>query len=354
MSWIILLLAGCLIPNDARAEQLEHGTLIKEFPQGRPPQENAVHNAILASGDDHGRNHPNIERVEGSLVAKDQPEKINPKEKLETGSLVGKFEQPPQRQEVQRAIARSGRGTPRMMGDVEKVSGNVLDEDVQKGTYVPNPTKVLSELLYDPKHLDELQAHSRHGEHVLDVVEGEVVAGDPTTLDVVDVNGDFADHLQKHIESRVKHHLPEHMSDDGEHVPNHPGRHFETGGKSSSEETKPILQRRRESISGGGSSSSEEGGISSSEEGPMTGPRGGDDDFRRPRGGDDPFRNPGGYKDDDDFRKPRGGDDPFRNPNTRWNCQSTGDSCSTSIAGHCCSGSCNCPGDGSMACCCGC
>jgi len=316
MSWIILLLAGCLIPNDARAEQLEHGTLIKEFPQGRPPQENAVHNAILASGDDHGRNHPNIERVEGSLVAKDQPEKINPKEKLETGSLVGKFEQPPQRQEVQRAIARSGRGTPRMMGDVEKVSGNVLDEDVQKGTYVPNPTKVLSELLYDPKHLDELQAHSRHGEHVLDVVEGEVVAGDPTTLDVLDVKGDFAEHLQQHIESRVKHHLPEHMTNDGQHVLNHRGPHLPggEGGKSSSEETKPILQRRRESISGGGSSSSEEGGISSSEEGP--GPRGGDDDFRnpggrkddddfrRPRGGDDPFRNPGGYKNDDDFRKP--------------------------------------------------
>ena len=56
-------------------------------------------------------------------------------------------------------------------------------------SYVPNPTKVLAELLYDPKHLDELQAHSRHGEHVLDVVEGEVVAGDPTTLDVLDVKG---------------------------------------------------------------------------------------------------------------------------------------------------------------------
>merc|ERR1719219_806422 len=121
------------------------------------------------------------------------------------------------------------------MGNIETKKGNVLDEDVQIGSYVPNPTKVLAELL---------------GEHALDVVEGKVVAGDPATLDVIDAGGDFAEHLQKHIQSRIKHHLPyEHMTNNGEHVIDHPGPHGEAGGQSSSEEMGRY---------GGGSSSSEE------------------------------------------------------------------------------------------------
>ena len=107
--------------------------MVKEFPQGRPPQQGELHQAIAASGDLHGANHPNIERVEGSLVAKDRPDEFRPKEKLETGSLVQKFEQPPQQNELRRAIARSGRAMPRMMGEVDKVPGNVLDENVQVG-----------------------------------------------------------------------------------------------------------------------------------------------------------------------------------------------------------------------------
>ena len=93
--------------------------MVKEFPQGRPPI--------------RGELPPNTEQVEGSLVAKDRPDEFRPKEKLETGSLVQKFEQPPQQNELRRAIARSGRAMPRMMGEVDKVPGNVLDENVQVG-----------------------------------------------------------------------------------------------------------------------------------------------------------------------------------------------------------------------------
>merc|ERR1711881_622203 len=257
MSWIILLLAGCLIPNDARAQELEHGTLIGEFPAG-----SGVPNLLP----------PSVERVDGSLVAKDRPEEIRPENKLETGSLVEHFSQRPQQHQVRSAIARSGRSMPRRMGNIETKKGNVLDEDVQIGSYVPNPTKVLAELLYDPEHLDRLQEHEQHGEHALDVVEGKVVAGDPATLDVIDAGGDFAEHLQKHIQSRIKHHLPyEHMTNNGGHVIDHPGTHGEAGGQSSSEEMGRY---------GGGSSSSEE-----DNGGRGWGNYGGsrtDDDFRRP------------------------------------------------------------------------
>ena len=45
--------------------------------------------------------------------------------------------------------------------------------------YVPNPTKVLAELLYGPKH----------SQHALDVVKGKIVAGDPADLDVLVTKG---------------------------------------------------------------------------------------------------------------------------------------------------------------------
>ena len=46
--------------------------------------------------------------------------------------------------------------------------------------YVPNPTKVLAELLYGPK---------QHGNNALDVVKGKIVAGDPADLDVLVAKG---------------------------------------------------------------------------------------------------------------------------------------------------------------------
>ena len=55
--------------------------------------------------------------------------------------------------------------------------------------YVPNPTKVLAELLYGPKHLDAIEAHSQHGQHALDVVKGKVIAGDTANLDVLVAKG---------------------------------------------------------------------------------------------------------------------------------------------------------------------
>ena len=114
--------------------------MIKEFPPGRPPRGGEVNQAIARSDDDFRGIFlkPRVERVDGSLVAKDRPEEIRPENKLETGSLVEQFPQRPQEHQLHSAIARSGRSMPRMIGnglrhDVETKKGNVLDEDVQIG-----------------------------------------------------------------------------------------------------------------------------------------------------------------------------------------------------------------------------
>merc|ERR1712212_705720 len=57
--------------------------------------------------------------------------------------------------------------------DVKRVSGKVLDDNVQTGRYVSDPVKVLAEL-------------KAQGE-IIETVKAEIVAGDAADLNVVDM-----------------------------------------------------------------------------------------------------------------------------------------------------------------------
>jgi len=112
----------------------------------------------------------NVEQVQGKELAKDLKEHVAPEEELHQGTLIKDFAKDPSDTEIAQAIPSKG-----LIGflpvTAKRVKGNVLDQDVQIGRYVPNPLKAFVELVRTYE--------------IPDVVEGKIVAGDPADLDVL-------------------------------------------------------------------------------------------------------------------------------------------------------------------------
>lgn len=110
-------------------------------------------------------NPKDVEEVKGKEVAKGANEELQPKDELLMGEKIASFDEVPSETELQDAGVASG-------DQVEKKKGNVLDNDVQSGSYVAKPAMVLGELLASGGHMPEIE-------------EGEIIAGDPVEVDVL-------------------------------------------------------------------------------------------------------------------------------------------------------------------------
>ena len=83
-----------------------------------------------------GINPNNVAKVDGREVAESVLEHVTPKEKLEIGTVVKSFRQGPTRRELRRAIKQTGGYYEKSQPNIEKASGNVLDENVKIGRYL--------------------------------------------------------------------------------------------------------------------------------------------------------------------------------------------------------------------------
>lgn len=100
-----------------------------------------------------------IERKKGKEVAKEaEIEMIKPGKELLVGQHLGEFNKRPNKEELTMAGVDP-------MAFVETKQGKVLDQDIESGRYVANPSKVLGELLAS-------------GQPTPEIVEGEILAGD--------------------------------------------------------------------------------------------------------------------------------------------------------------------------------
>merc|ERR1712136_562398 len=111
-----------------------------------------------------------IDEVKGREVAESSRQHVDPQDELDMGRKIKEYQQNPPDAQVRMDIGGSGR---MMSGPISRARGNVLDDNVQTGIYVPNPIKVLGEI------------KARGGD--IETVKGEVVAGNAVDIDVVSI-----------------------------------------------------------------------------------------------------------------------------------------------------------------------
>jgi len=100
-----------------------------------------------------------IEKKKGKEVAKEaEIEMIQPGKELLVGQQLGEFNKRPNEEELSMAGVAPN-------AHLETKQGKVLDQDIESGRYVANPSKVLGELLAS-------------GQPTPEIVEGEILAGD--------------------------------------------------------------------------------------------------------------------------------------------------------------------------------
>jgi len=118
-----------------------------------------------------------VEEVKGKEVGKSADESVDPPNELMVGQSLGEFQAKPAMREVYSAIRKEmGAGKlPGILPKVENKKGTVLDSNVKSGRYVPNPLKVIGEIKAADMEMPE-------------IMEGEVLAGDPAELDVLTLN----------------------------------------------------------------------------------------------------------------------------------------------------------------------
>jgi hypothetical protein len=117
-----------------------------------------------------------VEEVKGKEVGKSADESVDPPNELMVGQSLGEFQAKPAMREVYSAIRKEmGVGELITLPKVENKKGTVLDSNVKSGRYVPNPLKVIGEIKAADLEMPE-------------IMEGEVLAGDPAELDVLTLN----------------------------------------------------------------------------------------------------------------------------------------------------------------------
>jgi len=100
-----------------------------------------------------------FEMKKGKEVAKEaEIEMIQPGKELLVGQQLGEFNKRPNEEELSMAGVAPN-------AHLETKQGKVLDQDIESGRYVANPSKVLGELLAS-------------GQPTPEIVEGEILAGD--------------------------------------------------------------------------------------------------------------------------------------------------------------------------------
>jgi len=144
--------------NGQDGNQLLMGTLVR---QG--PTKEAVFRGL--------KNTRGVEEVQGKEVGKSADETIDPPNELMIGQALGEFEELPEDKELRSAIVKEG-GSRSVKPRIERKKGNLLDSNIQSGSYVPNPLKVIGEMKAGNKQMPE-------------ILEGEVLAGDAAELDVL-------------------------------------------------------------------------------------------------------------------------------------------------------------------------
>merc|ERR1719167_451601 len=150
-------------PNSRnRAEKESHDLLV-----GKLISQGSVRSKVLGEGArSQGEISNQIEEVTGKEIAESARQHVQPEDELQVGSLIEEYEKPPSDKTIH--IRTQGR-----FRDVKRVSGKVLDENVQTGRYVDDPVQVLAEL-------------KARGE-IIETVKAEIVAGDATDLNVVNL-----------------------------------------------------------------------------------------------------------------------------------------------------------------------
>lgn len=116
-----------------------------------------------------------VEEVKGKEVGKSADESVDPPNELMVGQSLGEFQAKPAMREVYSAIRKEMGVLPGILPKVENKKGTVLDSNVKSGRYVPNPLKVIGEIKAADLEMPE-------------IMEGEVLAGDPAELDVLTLN----------------------------------------------------------------------------------------------------------------------------------------------------------------------
>jgi len=110
-----------------------------------------------------------VKEVKGKEVAKGADESIAPENELMMGESLGEFNKKPSAADLKVAFKKENIDPNTA---VENKKGQVLDNDVQSGSYVANPAMVLGEVLSSGAAMPE-------------IVEGEIIAGDAAEVDVL-------------------------------------------------------------------------------------------------------------------------------------------------------------------------
>merc|ERR1712198_796921 len=158
---------GRIDAGDARASGIEGSNSLL---MGKLIGQGAIRSEVVGSARQQGVGPSEIEEVKGREVAESARQHVDPQDELQIGRKIKEYRQNPQDAQVRMDIGGSGR---MMSGPIPRARGKVLDDNVQTGTYVPNPIKVLGEI------------KAKGGD--IETVKGEVVAGNAVDIDVVSI-----------------------------------------------------------------------------------------------------------------------------------------------------------------------
>merc|ERR1712198_59008 len=126
-----------------------------------------------------------IQEVRGREIAESARQQVEPEDELQIGELVREFEVDPD---------MTSPDFIRALVPIERKQGKILDEDVQIGRLVESPVKVLAEIKADGGSIE--------------MVDGEIVAGDAGNLNVVSMRtsrfGKCKDRIGKQRCKRLK------------------------------------------------------------------------------------------------------------------------------------------------------
>jgi len=151
---------GRKIIGEPREGVLLRGELVR---QGSNKQD------VLGASRHSDQNNPldSIEEVQGTEIAKDEIQKIEPRATLDVGKEIKTFQSLPTDSAMSRLLGPNG------FKDLKVSKGHVLADNIETSRYISNPTETLAELKAKGQSIPQ--------------VHGRIIAGDPAELIMISI-----------------------------------------------------------------------------------------------------------------------------------------------------------------------